>query len=404
MELVVELQSRQVFVTGEKVHCLIQLKNLSKQPQSIAWSSVQLQCECLLDEVGQQVVKSGKLDKTSYCPIDWTEGSQVITSAPKVLLCDLTLEEGQTKTYHYSDVIPGEAPPSYRGKNIKFRYNVLIGTQKVNSNIEMVKVPLRVLSSPNLMLMNNGHHHHNPHNGDQDPENKLSIANPFLSGPDSQQDSDTSLNDSGGGPLYKPQDRKSSSYDITASKGSIAKLNLLRTEFKLGDNILANFDFSKGEMRCIQYSACLLCEETVTSAEMNEHGKPKELKSRIRHGKFHDFCYGAHEASMCLEIPLHITPTFKSNLCSIAWMIQFEFVVSCDKSFDQFPMIPAGMGDSASNNPEQPAPTMNCEWNGPQQLQVQTLVWTLPITILPCDPYQVDTSLRNKNSFRFVVK
>lgn len=392
-----ELESRQVFVSGEKVHCLIQLKNLSADPLNIAWSSVQLQCECLLDEVGQQVVKSEKLDKTSYCGVDWTEGSEVITSAPKVLLCDLTLEEGQTKTYRYSDVIPAEAPPSYRGKNIKFRYHVLIGTQKVNSNIEMVKVPLRVLSSPNLMLLpplTNGHLNANQnHHGDQDPEHvKLSIANPFLSSSEFETEGENSSNESGV-LMYKAHDRKSSSYDITASKGSIAKLNLLRTEFKLGDNILGNFDFSKGEMRCIQYSACLLCEETVSSAEMTEQGRPKELKSRIRHGKFHDFCYGAHEASMCLEIPLHITPTFKSNLCSIVWMIQFEFVVSCDKSFDQFPMPPPSSEE-----------TMNCEWNGPQKLQVQTLVWTLPITILPCDPHQVDTSLRNKNSFRFNVK
>ena len=41
--------------------------------------------------------------------------------------------------------MPGEAPPSYRGQAVKYSYKITIGTQRVNSPIKLLRVPLRVL-------------------------------------------------------------------------------------------------------------------------------------------------------------------------------------------------------------------------------------------------------------------
>lgn len=39
-----------------------------------------------------------------------------------------------------------EAPPSYRGMGAKFSYKITVATQRVNSPIKMIRIPLRVLS------------------------------------------------------------------------------------------------------------------------------------------------------------------------------------------------------------------------------------------------------------------
>jgi len=45
----------------------------------------------------------------------------------------------------YSEVLPSEAPPSYRGQAVKYSYKITIGMQRVNCPIKLLRVPLRVL-------------------------------------------------------------------------------------------------------------------------------------------------------------------------------------------------------------------------------------------------------------------
>ena len=44
------------------------------------------------------------------------------------------------------------------------------------------------------------------------------------------------------------------------------------------------------------------------------------------------------------------------------------------------------------------------EWNGPRQVGVQTLVWNLPVKILPCEPCHVELSVKNRSQFRFALQ
>ena len=140
--------------------------------QCLAWASVQIQCECVRgagagaassreDHVGAASgpkTSTGassssafshlqQSQSTSLHPLDWLEGSQVMSSSPKLLFCELTLGKHETKTFEYSELLPFDAPPSYRGKNIRFRYNLLVATQRVGASVEVFKVPFRVISA-----------------------------------------------------------------------------------------------------------------------------------------------------------------------------------------------------------------------------------------------------------------
>lgn len=45
----------------------------------------------------------------------------------------------------YKEKIPSDSPPSYRGQLIKYSYKITVGTQRVNSPVKLLRVPIRVL-------------------------------------------------------------------------------------------------------------------------------------------------------------------------------------------------------------------------------------------------------------------
>lgn len=48
-------------------------------------------------------------------------------------------------TDSYSEIVPIDGPPSYRGQAVKYVYKLTIGCQRVNSPIKLLRVPFRVL-------------------------------------------------------------------------------------------------------------------------------------------------------------------------------------------------------------------------------------------------------------------
>ncbi|KAK4057024.1 Golgi membrane exchange factor (Ric1p-Rgp1p) subunit [Microbotryomycetes sp. JL221] len=52
------------------------------------------------------------------------------STPPSILAVDLILEPGQSKTYTFSIRIPADLPPSFRGRSIKFNYNLVVGTSR----------------------------------------------------------------------------------------------------------------------------------------------------------------------------------------------------------------------------------------------------------------------------------
>jgi len=45
----------------------------------------------------------------------------------------------------YSDTLPNDAPPSYKGHLVKYAYKITVGMQRLNSPIKLLRVPLRVV-------------------------------------------------------------------------------------------------------------------------------------------------------------------------------------------------------------------------------------------------------------------
>jgi len=45
----------------------------------------------------------------------------------------------------YSETLPNDVPPSYKGHLVKYAYKITIGMQRLNSPIKLLRVPIRVV-------------------------------------------------------------------------------------------------------------------------------------------------------------------------------------------------------------------------------------------------------------------
>merc|ERR1712038_1781663 len=479
MEIVAQFSPRSVFLSGESVKCWLQFASTENQggeaPQCLAWASVQIQCECIRgpgtslsprEDHIRTVATSSKgaaggtvtatsssssssfshsqqPQSTSLHPLDWLEGAQGMSSSPELLFCELMLSKHETKTFEYSELLPFDAPPSYRGKNIRFRYNLLVATQRVGASVEVFKVPFRVISATPLTveaaaLAEEVGGKNSPtadvagpqnraarlfiENGENNDQQEVSVRSPFTKSDTDEEDDESSSNEVlGGNPVqfevvpalairrhqrqllheqHRRRRRHAShsidsplNFEIANSRGKIARLCFFKRDYKLGETIIASFDFSDATVECLQYSACLVCTEEIL-------GDGKFKKSQIRHSKSTDVCLGMAQSSMTLEVPFHIAPTFvSSGQCKVTWCIQFEFVVTNDRIFNKNEDDLRTMTAFSEDGEE-----IAQEWNGPRQVGVQTLVWNLPIDVFPCDPCHVELSVKNRSQFRFPLQ
>ena len=74
-------------------------------------------------------------------------------------------------------------------------------------------------------------------------------------------------------------------------------------------------------------------------------------------------------------------------------MLRFEFVISASSLGNFVPKQP--LLDESS--------TEGHEWNGPQNCHVETLTWSLPITVLPTNPKYVANVIQLQTEFSLVI-
>ena len=77
----------------------------------------------------------------------WHETS-VLTKCPDWPLCRrliLYIHLPLSPPDAYSEMVPVDGPPSFRGQAVKYVYKLTIGCQRVNSPIKLLRVPFRVL-------------------------------------------------------------------------------------------------------------------------------------------------------------------------------------------------------------------------------------------------------------------
>lgn len=361
IEITAKLIKGHIYLIGEIVECSITFihppspsHKISQSHddvfESLAWASAQIYCQCatnikLNNEDNVKKVPMFNINDTAL-PSHIQDCSQLeLSTKPKILFCDLRLLPGQSKTYIFREKIPSDSPPSYRGQLVKYSYKLIIGTQRVNSPIKLLKLPLRILPITTQAL--------NEASGlCNDTTEDLSPANPFLE--------------------VRHQD--------TPFEIALRTLQNITARRKPNFYMISNTWVAT--VTCVQLSVSLQCEEETNIQQNDQVIKQLQI---ITFNNQHEVCLGLKYTQLVLPIPLHITPDFTTSLMSLRWRLHFEFVTSTNKSL------------------ENPKLDEN-EWQAPADLSVETMVWNLPIKIFSTTPVHVIQGLQTNNVHRLLIR
>ncbi|KAL0270231.1 UNVERIFIED_CONTAM: hypothetical protein PYX00_007702 [Menopon gallinae] len=385
IEITARLIGGPAYIAGEVVECCITFthpqdpshkKSHSNSDvlETLAWASAQIHCQCttnnkvIIGKNSPESIDTATNTDTSFAPCKGETGHVVLSTKPKILFCDLRLAKGESKSYLYKETLPSEAPPSYRGQAVKYSYKITIGTQRVNSPIKLLRVPIRVLVISGI----------SDSSACGDSED-LAPTNPFLE----TQQRDTPLEIA----LQTLQNitarRSPNFYNITNVHGKVVRFCLFKQAYKLGEDIVGTFDFTDATIPCVQCSVTLQSEEEIQP----EHKRfSKQGPAIVSYNKHHEMCLSWKYSQLILPIPLHITPAFSTDLVSLQWRLHFEFVTSQTTQTQQ-----------EANDKEDKS------WQGPPVLNIETMVWNLPIKILPTTPQHVSQGLQAQSKYTTVI-
>ncbi|KAF4525037.1 hypothetical protein B566_EDAN001950 [Ephemera danica] len=357
IELTAKLLRGPVYLSGESVECSVTFRNPSPPEHTRSQSNSSQK-----DAATPEDLASSNAD-TSYAPCRGERGEMVLATKPKILFCDLRLSTGESKSFLYSEVLPSEAPPSFRGQSVKYSYKLTVGVQRVNMPIRLLRVPLRVLviqglAEPCLYGENE----------------ELTPSNPFLENQQKESALDVALQE-----LQNITARRSPNfYNITNSRGKVVRFCLFKQAYKLGEDIVGTFDFSDAAVACMQLSVALQSEEEVAPGHRRH---PNQQAAVVVYSKAHEVCLGLLHSHLSLPIPLYLAPTFSTGLVSLKWRLHFEFVTSLEPNPDLNCVPEITNGNSAT-------------WQGPSSIPIETMVWDLPVTIYPSNPQLVSQGIR----------
>ncbi|KAF3837169.1 hypothetical protein F7725_004633 [Dissostichus mawsoni] len=338
IEVVASMARGPVFLAGELMECLITFTNRCPTcpplQQMLAWASAQIHCQFHASESRVALPTQGNKhdvqaeSNTVLIPSRGERGQCVLDTPPKILFCDLRLDPGRAKP-----IVPIDGPPSYRGQAVKYVYKLTIGCQRVNSPIKLLRVPFRVLVLQGMPEP--------PFPQDEE----VCPSNPFL------EEEEASRRDA------RPLERALDMLMITTS----------RTMPPLGEDIVGTFNFSEGDIPCLQYSVSIQSEEEI---QQQHQRRPGQILSVTGHGRHMESCL--HTASShSLPIPLNVTPGFSTDIVMLRWRLHFEFVTARE------PIEPPTVLQNQSEV---------TVWTGAEHVDVDTFSWDLPIKVFPTNP------------------
>ncbi|EDV94791.1 RAB6A-GEF complex partner protein 2 [Drosophila grimshawi] len=396
-----------IYATGECVECLIEFTNKvfadnAASLENLAWASVQLHCYRKTSYSNPIADKSAELaeliGRTALDAVTQTPGEVIVATKPKILFCDLRLQPGDTKIYFFNELVPRDGPPTYRGHDIRYFYKITIATQRVKSKVQTLTLPIRVLPIPLIARP------------DELPvtvetNEELAPTNPFL-----EKREISELEISWHHLKNVTARRAPKFYRISNKRGFVGRFCLFKQAYKLGEDIVGSLDFGNCQVRCVQFSVKLQQQElpvrpqpeqsatgdeaataSLSSFDMasiasgimpdNLHksetsGSARNKEEPVATGKLstiatsHQVCYATLQTQVVVPIPLHVTPTFRTDLVDVKWRLHFEFVTSTLMDFG-IPNPSAG------------------ELKAPAELPVETMVWNLPVTIYAANPLQI---------------
>uniref|UniRef100_A0A182Q0S6 RAB6A-GEF complex partner protein 2 n=1 Tax=Anopheles farauti TaxID=69004 RepID=A0A182Q0S6_9DIPT len=396
-----------VFMCGETVECLIDFihptlpehkisQSNSDILENLAWATVQLHCYCnatfnekpSLDAASTRNVGG----TTSLNASNQLKGEALHSTEPKILFCDLRLSPGEAKQFLYRETVPLNTPPTYRGIRVKYYYKITVATQRLGSTVQALNIPIRVLPLPlpqsdldEAITLNDESNEdlapNNPFLEKKRPPSRIEYALHYLRGVTAR--------------------RRPNFFMINNKWGKVGRFCLFKAAYKLGEDIVATIDFSCGTVRCVQLSVTLQCEETElnrvanTPGAKDEPGVPdnddavntpetvaevdrqKSISRVTNYSKHHEVCLGMLQTQVILPIPLHVTPTFRTELVEVSWRLHFQFVTSTNAELSSEMLL------------ERSSESEELEWVAPTDIAIETMIWSLPITIYPTAPLQI---------------
>lgn len=366
METLCELVRGPVYLTGEEVECSIQFTNRDDKGVVLAWGSAQLHCFCSVsdtkvanlevkDKPASRKISLGSnagVTATSFNPTEGESGLAVLSTKTRILFCSLELQPGETRQFFIREKIPANAPPSYRGHAVKYSYKLVVGSQRLGQPATLHRIPLRIMSVDCGTLIG------------ADMDEKLGPSNPFLEEVTPKEAPVDIIMQS----IQDVTSRRSASYYVIANaKGRVCKFCIYKKNYKLGEDVVGSFDFSVGTVSCLQYSVTLQQVENIEQGFRVKEDQPAKLTS---HSKQHEVCLGLAHSHMVLPVPLQLSPSFATNVCSVQYQLHFEFVTSIH-NMEKQNVVAEGGGS---------------EWQGPCKVDIETMVWDLPIRLFPTFP------------------
>ncbi|KAJ6635150.1 RAB6A-GEF complex partner protein 2 [Pseudolycoriella hygida] len=383
IEIVAKLVREQtpVFLCGEAVELFISFTNPSLAEhriaqsnndilENLAWATGQIHCYRSSTDTDKSAdLKHVFTAETALNASNHGQGNIVMATEPKILFCDLRLAVGESKSYLYKEVLPMSSPPTYRGVSIKYFYKLTIATQRVGSKVQVLRIPIRVLSLPTVIRPDEVPALCNETN------DELAPTNPFLE----KRKTESKLEIA----LHHLQNitarRRPNFYLISNKRGRVGRFCLFKPAYKLGEDIVGTLDFTCRTVRCVQVSVTLQCEEILLPKQSKSETKKEDSTNPVQQlpegkimnfTKHHEVCVGLMQSQMILPVPLHVTPSFSTSLVDVRWRLHFEFVTSTSDS-----LTPLHLDE---NN-----------WQAPVDIPIETMVWNLPITLYPTSPMQI---------------
>lgn len=368
IEVLACLSRGPVFLAGEQMECLITFTNpmshlsTSATSEMLAWASAQIHCQFHASEGRVALPQQGNRQDvqaesdTVLIPSRGERGQCVLDTPPKILFCDLRLDPGESKTYSYSEVVPVDGPPSFRGQAVKYVYKLTIGCQRVNSPIKLLRVPFRVLVLQGMPEP--------PFTQDEE----VSPSNPFLEEEEVSRRDARLLERALDLLMVTTSRRCPYMFNITNVRGKVAKFCIFKTVYRLGEDIIGTFNFAEGDIPCLQYSVSLQSEEEI---QQQYQRRPGQASSVTGHGRHLESCLHTASSHFSLPIPLNVTPGFSTNIVTLRWRLHFEFVTARE------PMEPPIVQQNQSEV---------TVWSGAEHVDVDTFSWDLPIKVLPTNP------------------
>uniref|UniRef100_UPI00359000A0 RAB6A-GEF complex partner protein 2 isoform X2 n=1 Tax=Myxine glutinosa TaxID=7769 RepID=UPI00359000A0 len=372
-----------VFLAGELLECILTFSNTaphnvsSTACENLAWASAQIHCQFHASEsavvlpppstTGLDVQAENETvfvpNRAGMSVSAGERGQCILSTAPKILFCDLRLDVGESKTYIYSEIIPPDAVPSFRGQAVKYAYKLTIGCQRVNSPIKLLRVPFRVLVFPGLR------DYRSPGDGES-----VAPANPFLDedvGDEEGCKRDNSLLEVATELIMEATAQRT--FNITSPWGKVGRFSIGRTVYRLGEDVVGSFDFSNCTVPCLHLTVLLQSEEIVSEACRRYAGQAPLVTTHAHHN---EACVHMLSTHAMLPLPLQATPSFSSETVALKWRLHFQFIVASEpKEVPSFDM------DEHESR----------VWHSTETVEADTLSWDLPITVLPSNPLHAGT-------------